>query len=151
MTVTWRSAFSYALAVAALSWLIGIGVELALTTAFSGLGDWSIITAADPWELLFPACATVLLAAARLLLAPMPRWRVAVIDSALYTAVLLACAGITAWAAGDEQPADSAFVTAIFALLSLQLPAAWGLSAWRSGHLDVVLKGDQRPQVPAQR
>ncbi|MFD3412136.1 hypothetical protein [Streptomyces cyaneofuscatus] len=65
--------------------------------------------------------------------------RVIVTDGLLHTAVLLLCGGLTAWATGDEAPVDSAFVTGIFVLFSLQLPAAWSLSGWRSGSLEVVL------------
>ncbi|MGW0737963.1 hypothetical protein [Streptomyces sp. NPDC002851] len=138
MTVTWRGAFRYALTVVVLSWVIGIGVELALT-AFDGSGGWRATTVADPWVLIFPAAAIVSLTVARRFLAPLPRWRVMLVDGGLYTVLLLVCGGLTAWAAGDEAPVDSAFVTGIFALFSLQLPAAWLLSVWRSGHLEVVL------------
>ncbi|PCG87998.1 hypothetical protein CIB93_00795 [Streptomyces sp. WZ.A104] len=139
MTVTWRGALSYALTVTVVSWLVGLGVELALLVLSDGHDDWSAGRAADPWELVFPVAAVVALTAARRFLQPLPRWRVIVTDGLLYTAVLLLCGGITAWATGDEAPVDSAFVTGIFALFSLQLPAAWGLSGWRSGNLEVVV------------
>ncbi|TGB01800.1 hypothetical protein [Streptomyces sp. MZ04] len=142
MTVTWRGAFSYALIVTVLSWLIGVVVELAAVAAvaaFDGYDDWSATRAADPWELVFPAVAVLALTVARRFLQPLPRWRVMVTDGLLYMAVLLVCGGLTAWATGDEAPAGSAFVTGIFALFSLQLPAAWGLSVWRSDHLEVVV------------
>ncbi|MEU1051708.1 hypothetical protein ABZ397_03970 [Streptomyces sp. NPDC005876] len=138
MSVTWRGAFLYALTVAVLSWLVGMAVDLALLAVSDGSGGWGA-SAADPWGLAFPAAATVALALARRFLQPLPRWRVIVTDGVLYTVVLLVCAALAAWAAGDEAPIDSAFVTGIFALFSLQLPAGWGLCAWRSGHLEVVL------------
>lgn len=139
MTVTWRSAVFYALFITVLSRLIGIGVELALLAVSGGLGDWRTTVAAGPWELAFPAAAVLTLTAARRFLTPLPRWRVILTDGVLYTVVLLVCGGVTAWAAGDEAPADTAFVLGIFALYNLQLPAAWLLSAWRSGQLAVVI------------
>ncbi|MFF8958544.1 hypothetical protein [Streptomyces sp. NPDC014894] len=139
MAVTWRGAFSYALFVGVLSWLLGLGLELLVLGFSAGDDDGSAARAVDPWELVFPAAALVSLTVARRFLQPLPRWRVIVTDGALYTVVLLVCAGLTAWAAGDEAPVDSAFVTGVFALFSLQLPAAWGLSGWRSGRLEVVV------------
>ncbi|MEV4875373.1 hypothetical protein [Streptomyces cyaneofuscatus] len=125
----------------AVSWLLGLGVELALTAFSDRHEDWSALRAADPWELVFPVVAVVALTSARRFLQPLPRWRAIVTDGLLYTytAVLLLCGGLTAWAAGNEAPVDSAFVTGTFALFSLQLSAAWGLSGWRSGSLEVVL------------
>ncbi|MFP3988439.1 hypothetical protein U9R90_13185 [Streptomyces sp. E11-3] len=147
MTVTWRSAFSYAFVVGVLSWLTGVAVELGLMTLSEGSGGWSASRASDPWELAFPPVAVLSLAVARRLLPPLPRWRVILTDGIGYTVVLLVYAGLVAWAAGDEAPADSAFVTGIIAMLSLQLPAAWLLSAWRSGALAVVVT----PMSAAQR
>jgi hypothetical protein len=130
--VTWRGAFLYALTVALASWLIGMGV-------LAASGGWGDGAAVDPWELAFPAVATVSLALARRFLQPLPRWRVIATDGVLHTVVLLVWAAVAAWAAGDEAPVDSAFVTGIFALFSLRLPAGWALCAWRSGRLEVVL------------
>ncbi|MEU8568773.1 hypothetical protein AB0C51_10470 [Streptomyces pathocidini] len=131
MTVTPRSALAYAFIVTAGSWVLGLLVDLA--TAPGAFRP-------EAWDLLFPAVATAAVMAARMLAAPLPRWKVIVTDTALYTVLLPMCAGIAAWAQGDPAPADSAFATSIFALFTLQLPAAWALIAWRSGRLRTVLK-----------
>ncbi|MEU6070773.1 hypothetical protein ABZ864_41650 [Streptomyces sp. NPDC047082] len=85
------------------------------------------------------AAATSSLTFARRLDKPLPRWRGALVDAGIYLAVLLLISGTAAWAAGDDAPADTAFVTAIIALFTFQLPAAWLLTTWRSGHLQLVL------------
>ncbi|WP_405873230.1 MULTISPECIES: hypothetical protein [unclassified Streptomyces] len=141
MTVTWRGAVSYALTVVVLSWLTGAGVDLAWQTASGGggLGGWLSTWGKDPWNAVFAAVAVASLTLARRLLAPLPRWRVMLVDGSVYLAALLVCAGLSAWAAGDEAPADTAFVAAVLALFTLQLPAAWVLCVWRSGSLEVVL------------
>ncbi|MEV7421293.1 hypothetical protein [Streptomyces sp. NPDC091212] len=139
MTVTWRSAVSYALTVVVLSWLTGAGVDLAWQAASGGLRAWVSFWVTDPWNAVFVVTAVIALTLVRRVLAVLPNWRVALIDGAVYLAVLLLCSGISAWAAGDEGPVDAAFVMAILALFTLQLPAAWLLSAWRSPHLEVVL------------
>ncbi|MFJ2473245.1 hypothetical protein ACIOWI_09685 [Streptomyces sp. NPDC087659] len=60
-------------------------------------------------------------------------------DAVVYVAVLLLTAVLSAWSVGDDAPFDAAFVLAIISLFTLRLPAAWLLSLWRSGHLEVVL------------
>ncbi|MEV5527018.1 hypothetical protein [Streptomyces prunicolor] len=139
MTVTWRGAVRYALTVVVLSWLIGAGVDLVWQAATGGLGTWASFWLKDPGNWVFLVCGTAALTLARLLLAPLPRWRVVVVDGSVYLLALLLCAGLSAWATGDEAPADAAFVVAIYALFTLQLPAAWALGAWRSRDLEVVL------------
>ncbi|RDG35606.1 hypothetical protein [Streptomyces corynorhini] len=139
MTVTWRSAVSYALTVVVLSWLTGAGVDLAWRVASGGLRGWVSFWAADPWNAVFVVTAVLALTLVRRMSAALPNWRVALIDGAVYLGVLLLCSGISAWAAGDEGPVDAAFFMAILALFTFQLPAAWLLSAWRSPHLEIVL------------
>jgi hypothetical protein len=139
VTVTWRGAVRYALTVVVLSWLIGAGVDLAWQVGSGGLGAWAAFWLKDPWSWVFVAVGTASLTLARRLLAPLPRWRVILVDGSVYLVALLVCAGMSAWAVGDDAPADAAFVVAIYALFTLQLPAAWGLCAWRSRDLEVVL------------
>ncbi|MBT2379212.1 hypothetical protein J7E90_18130 [Streptomyces sp. ISL-111] len=83
MAVTWRGALFHALTVTGVSWLLGLGVELALTAFSDGHDDWSALRAADPRELVFPVVAVVALTAARRFLQPLPRWRVIVTDGLL--------------------------------------------------------------------
>ncbi|MGW1747927.1 hypothetical protein ACWCRD_20450 [Streptomyces sp. NPDC002092] len=142
MTVTWRGAVSYALTVVVLSWLVGAGVDLAWQAAPGGsVGGWADFWWKNPWHAVFVGAATISLVLARRLLAPLPRWRVTLVDGSVYLAALLLCWGVSAWAEGDGAPADWAFVMAIVALYTLQLPAAWLLCVWRSGSLEVVLSG----------
>ncbi|MEU1278577.1 hypothetical protein [Streptomyces sp. NPDC005805] len=141
MTVTWRGSTHYAFLVVALSWLIGLGVDLTFAAASGGYQGLRTVRAADSWELLFPATAFVALTLARRLLPPLPRWRVILTDGALYTVVLLVCAGIASWAAGYDVPVDGAFAMGVVSLFNLQLPTAWLLSTWRAGRLEVVAGG----------
>ncbi|MCF3131532.1 hypothetical protein [Streptomyces olivochromogenes] len=140
MTVTWRSAFLYALTVVVLSWLTGAAVDLAWQATSGGIDTWLSFWLKDPWNAVFVAATTVVLTLARRLDTPLPRRRVILVDGGLYLAAFLASWGVSVWAAGDGAPVDGAFFMAYFALFTLQLPAAWLLSAWRSGHLQVVLK-----------
>lgn len=139
MTVTWRGALSYALTVTVLSWLTGAVVDLAWQAVDGSVGAWVTTWLRDPWSAVFLVAAAVTLTGTRRLTDPLPMWRVPLIDGSAYLAVLLLCAGLSSWTAGDEAPADSAFVVAILALFTLQLPAAWLLSAWRARHLETVL------------
>ncbi|MBB1245210.1 hypothetical protein GL263_16760 [Streptomyces durbertensis] len=143
MTVTWRSAVRYAFFVVASSWMVGLVVLAAMTLTSRGTSGLADIV--GPAELVFPVVAFAGLTVARRVLPPLPRWGVILTDGALYVAILVGCEGVAAWAAGDDSPLDSAFVIAIFALFSLQLPAAWGLSAWRAQHLEVVIR--RRPSA----
>lgn len=140
VTVTWRSAVSYALTVVVLSWLTGAAVDLAWTAASgSGLGGWVSLWVKDPWNAVFVVAATASLTLARGLLAALPRWRVVLVDGFVYLVMLLACSGLSSWAGGDDAPADTASMMAVYALFTLQLPTAWLLCAWRTAHLEVVL------------
>ncbi|MEU3861465.1 hypothetical protein AB0F03_29545 [Streptomyces sp. NPDC028722] len=139
MTVTWRGALSYALTVTLLSWLTGAAVDLVWQAVGGSLRTWVSTWVGDPWSAVFIVVAAATLTMTRRLTAPLPVWRVPLIDGFAYLAVLLVCAGLSSWTAGDEAPADSAFVVAILALFSLQLPSAWLLSAWRARHLETVL------------
>ncbi|MGW2209608.1 hypothetical protein [Streptomyces sp. NPDC001781] len=139
MTVTWRGALSYALTVTVLSWLTGAVVDLAWQAADGSLGTWTDSWVTDPWNAFFLAAAVATLTATRRLTAPLPVWRVVLIDGCAYLVVLLLCAGLSSWAAGDDAPADSAFLVAVLSLFTFQLPAAWLLSVWRARHLETVL------------
>jgi hypothetical protein len=141
VTVTWRGAISYALTVVVLSWLTGAGVDLAWSAASDSVGAWASFWVKDPWQWGFLAAATASLTLVRRLQDPLPRRRVMLVDGSVYLAALLVCAGVESWAAGDGAPVDAAFVMAIIALFTLQLPAAWVLCVWRSGSLEVVLSG----------
>lgn len=143
VTVSWRSAVSYALTVVVLSWLTGAAVDLAWQATSGHLDAWLSTWLKDPWNAVFVAAATASLILARRLDKPLPRWRAGLVDSGIYLFVLLLVSGISAWAASDDAPADTAFVTAIIALFTLQLPAAWVLTTWRSGHLQLVLSNGQ--------
>ncbi|KPI19725.1 hypothetical protein OK074_7801 [Actinobacteria bacterium OK074] len=141
MTVTWRSAVSYAFIVVVLSWVVGVGVDLAWAVAAGSVGDEFSLWVWDPWNAVFVVTAVVTLTLVRRLLGALPTWRVPLVDGAVYLAVLLLRWGIAAWLDGDDAPVDTAFAMATFALLSLQLPSAWVLSVWRSRHLRIVLRG----------
>ncbi|MCS0638154.1 hypothetical protein NX801_21355 [Streptomyces sp. LP05-1] len=154
MTVTWRSAVSYALIVVIGSWMTGAVVDLAWSAAAGDLGSWVSLRVANPLAHVFLAAATLTLILTRRCAAPLPVWRIRLIDGGAYLLVLLLWAGLAAWWEGAAVPVDDAFVTAGFALLTLQLPAAWLLSFWRSRHLRVVLArdgGDPTGARPADR
>lgn len=139
MTATWRAAARYALTVVLGAWAVGALVDLAWSLLAGDLGLWMSLRLADPWSYAFLAAATLVLTLLRRLTAPIPAWRIWLIDGGAYLLVLLLWAGGSAWWYGADVPADDAFALAGFALLDLQLPAAWLLSYWRAPHLDVVL------------
>ncbi|MER0245137.1 hypothetical protein AAHZ94_24725 [Streptomyces sp. HSW2009] len=139
MTVTWRTALSYALTVAVGAWLVGAGVDLAWSVAAGGLGAWFSLWVGDPLTHTLTAVTVLALTLARRIDGPLPTWRVPLVDGSLYLLVLLVGNGLAAWWTGAEGPADTAFALASFALLDLQLPAAWALSAWRARHLRLVI------------
>ncbi|AKN69901.1 hypothetical protein QR97_08720 [Streptomyces sp. PBH53] len=149
MTVTWRGALSYALAVTMVSWLTGAAVDLVWQAAAGSPRAWASTWVQNPWNAAFVGAAVLTLTLTRRLTAPLPVWRVPLIDGSAYLAVLLVCAGLSSWAAGDEAPADSAFVSAIVALFTLQLPTAWLLSVWRARHLETVLTAAGTPSAAA--
>ena len=140
MTVTWRSAVSYALIVTIGSWMTGAAVGLAWSAAAQSLGIWWSVWVADVLSYVFLAVTTLTLTLTRRCTAPMPTWRIPLIDSGAYLLVLLLWSGLSAWRDGAAVPVDDAFVTATFALLTLQLPSACLLSVWRARHLHVVLR-----------
>ncbi|WP_200309317.1 hypothetical protein [Streptomyces adelaidensis] len=142
MTVTWRSAVSYALIVAIGSWLTGAVVDLAWSVAADNVGSWVSFWAANPVSYVFLAVTTLALTLTRRFTAPMPVWRLPLLDGGVYLLVLLLWGGLSAWRDGAAVPVDDAFVTAGFALLTLQLPSAWLLILWRARHLRVVLRQD---------
>lgn len=139
MTVTWRSAAFYALTITIGSWLTGAAVGFLWSALAGSLGLWASLWIKNPWHLVFAAAATLTLTLTRRFTDPMPIWRVPLIDGGAYLGVLLLCAGVSSWATGSDAPVDEAFVMAILALLTLQLPSAWLLSFYRARHLDVVL------------
>jgi len=140
MTVTWRSAFFYALTVAVGSWVTGALVDLVWSVAADSLGTWVSFWPANLLSYVFLAGATLTLTLTRRFTAPMPLWRIPLIDGGAYLLVLLLWGGLSAW--GDEAavPVDDAFVVAGFAMFTLQLPSAWLLSIWRARDLRVVLR-----------
>lgn len=142
MTVTWRSAVAYALIVTIGSWMTGAVVDLAWSAAADSLDSWVSLWPGNPLTYVFLAVTTLTLTLTRRFTAPMPLWRVPLIDGGAYLLVLLLWGGLSAWRDGAAVPVDDAFVTAGFALLTLQLPCAWLLSFWRARHLRVVLDQD---------
>ncbi|GAA0913134.1 hypothetical protein [Streptomyces thermoalcalitolerans] len=139
MTVTWRSAASYALTVTIGSWLTGAAVNLFWSAWAGNLGSWTSFWIKNPWQLVFAAAAVLTLTLIRRLTDPMPLWRVPLVDGGAYLGVLLLCAGVASWASGSDAPVDEAFFMASLALLSLQLPSAWLLIFYRARRLDIVL------------
>lgn len=139
MTVTWRSAVAYALTVAIGSWLTGAVVDLAWSAAADSLGPWVSLWLTNRLSYAFLAVVTLALTLTRRFTAPMPVWRIPLTDGGVYLLVLLLWSGLSAWRDGAAVPVDDAFVTAGFALFTLQLPSAWLLSVWRARHLRVVL------------
>lgn len=140
MTVTWRSAVSYALTVTIGSWMTGAAVDLAWSAAADSLGTWLSVWVANVLSYVFLTVTTLTLTLTRRCTAPMPAWRIPLIDGGVYLLVLLLWSGLSAWRDGAAVPVDDAFATAGFALLTLQLPSAWLLSVWRARHLRVVLQ-----------
>ncbi|GAA1014130.1 hypothetical protein GCM10009564_42890 [Streptomyces thermogriseus] len=139
MTVAWRSAASYALAVTLGSLLTGAAVGLFWSAWAGSLGSWTSFWIKNPWQLVFAAATTLTLTLIRRFTDPMPLWRVPLIDGGAYLGVLLLCAGVASWAAGSDTPVDEAFFVASLALLWLQLPSAWLLIFYRAHRLDIVL------------
>ncbi|NNN30857.1 hypothetical protein HLK59_10855 [Streptomyces sp. S3(2020)] len=133
MFTSWRSAVSYAAIVTLVSLAVG-EVGNFLWSPELPSRDWVMNVLLTPDRLAFPLVAIVVLVEARLLLPPLSRWSTAGIDTGLYALVLLLVTAAEA-VTYDGSPADSAFLMLIFALLTLQLPAVFALSAWRHGHL----------------
>ncbi|MFF8595188.1 hypothetical protein ACF061_27820 [Streptomyces sp. NPDC015220] len=140
MTVTWRNAVTYALTVVIGSWMIGAVVDLAWSAAAGSLGSWVSQWPTNSLSYVFLAAATLTLTLTRRFTPAAPQWRIPLVDGGAYLLILLLWAGLTAWQDGAAVPADDAFATAGFALLTLQLPAAWLLSTWRARHLDVAVR-----------
>lgn len=139
MITPWRGAASYAVTVTLVSW--AVGAVVALPVLYGGdARDWAADTFVNVWQPVFLVSAVAVLAIARRVSAPLPRWRTMVIDWGLYAAVLLAVAVASGAADGDGgNPVDGGFVRLAFAFFTLQLPSALGLVAWRSHRLMVVL------------
>ncbi|MEU6534758.1 hypothetical protein [Streptomyces sp. NPDC047000] len=140
MAVTWYSAVSYALVVTIGSWTTGAVVGLVWSASAASLGTWVSLWVANFPSYMLLTVITLTLALTRRYTAPLPTWRVPLVDGGAYLLVLLLVSGLWAWKEGAAVPVDDAFVTASFALLTLQLPAAWLLSVWRARHLRVVLR-----------
>ncbi|MEV6122837.1 hypothetical protein AB0M23_20320 [Streptomyces sp. NPDC052077] len=135
MTVTWRSAASYALTVTLGSWAVGALVDLAWSAAADTPGLWVALWPANPLSHVFLTVAALTLTVTRRLGAPGPPWRIPLVDGGAYLLVLLLSYGLSAWRDGAAAPADDAFAMAGYAMLTLQLPSAWLLSVWRAHHL----------------
>lgn len=142
MFTPWRSALIYAVWVTLISWLTGTVVLAAYALAFD---DELGLTGSEPlmWcrdQAIFLVTCTAVLTLGRRLLSPLPRWRTVLIDGALYMLIL----GVANTAPyGGVNPGELLNTAAIYSFLAfftLQLPTAWGVSAVRSGKLDVVLK-----------
>jgi hypothetical protein len=138
MTVTWRSAVSYALIVTIGSWMTGAVVDLAWSAAADSLGTWVSLWVMNFSSYVFLTVTALALTLTRRCTGPIPVWRVPLLDGGVYLLVLLLWGDLSAWRDGAAVPVDDAFVTADFALLTLQLPSAWLLSVWRARHLRVI-------------
>ncbi|GGZ35657.1 hypothetical protein GCM10010387_32180 [Streptomyces inusitatus] len=139
MAVAWRGAVFYALTVALGSWAAGALVGLAwAVAAWDGFGFWVSWWVTNPTVHVFLAVTVLALTLVRRLTAPAPVWRVSLIDGGAYLLVLLLSAGLSSWWAGSEAPADDAFVMAVFAMITLQLPSAWLLVYVRARRLGGV-------------
>ncbi|MFJ9409883.1 hypothetical protein [Streptomyces sp. NPDC101393] len=145
MFTPWRSALPYALWITFPSWAVGIAVTVAGT---AGFGEDTNLTGGDPasWALTqvaFLTICTLTLATARRLMTPLPRALAVLTDGILYLAVFglvqaLPGAGL------DAALLDGMAMWWFWGMFTLQIPAAWGLSAWRSGHLQAVIKARYR-------
>ncbi|MDN3028879.1 hypothetical protein [Streptomyces sp. S.PB5] len=135
MNTSWRRAVSYAVIVTLVSLAVGEAVNF-LWDPELPTRDWVFGALLAPDRLVFPVVVILVLTEARLLLPPTrSRWTTAGVDTGLYALVLLLVSAAEAVAYGDVAPADSAFVTLLFALFTLQLPAVFALSAWWHGRL----------------
>jgi hypothetical protein len=133
----WRSALSYAAIVTLAS--LAVGEVVSLLYFALDFDAWAKEAFRSPDQLVFPAAAIAVLTGVRMRLPALSRWRTAVIDTSVYTFVLLVVEITRAAVAGDEQPVDWGFVMLIVAMYNLQLPAALGLSAWRYERLVPVV------------
>ncbi|GAA2245207.1 hypothetical protein GCM10010232_35290 [Streptomyces amakusaensis] len=139
MAVAWRGAVFYALVVTLGSWAAGALVGLSWSVAvWDGFGFWVSWWITNSMAHVSLAVTVMALTLVRRFAAPGPVWRVSLIDGGVYLLVLLLSAGLSAWWVGSEAPADDAFAVAIFALLTLQLPAAWLLVFSRARRLGAV-------------
>ncbi|MEV6833643.1 hypothetical protein AB0N17_03775 [Streptomyces sp. NPDC051133] len=116
-----------------------------LTAASLAFGDDLGPTGPEPltWcrdQVVFLVACTTLLTLGRRLLSPLPRWRTVLVDGTLYVLALGIAGAAPYGGVGPGELLDAAALYAFFGLLTLQLPTAWCLSAWRSGKLDAVLK-----------
>ncbi|MBJ7002142.1 hypothetical protein JG491_19085 [Streptomyces sp. CRPSP2-6A1] len=142
MFTPWRSALTYAAWVTVVSWLIGTVVLAGYSLAF---GDRLGPTGPEPltWcrdQAVFLVVCTTVLALGRRLLSPLPRWRTVIVDGILYMLVLGIANAAPYGAVNPGQLLDAAALYSFSGLFTLQLPAAWCVSAVRSGKLDAVLK-----------
>lgn len=145
--VTLGSALFYALNVIVSSSLIGLVVDKVLASFEEG--PWDPLLYGERSDLIFPAACLIVLTAARFFLPPVPRWKAAIVDSSLYLLLLLACYGAALMTDGSNvgEAIGGAFSVALMAMYTLQLPAAWALIAWATGHLAPT--GPRREQSPA--
>ncbi|UXY30824.1 hypothetical protein [Streptomyces sp. HUAS TT20] len=136
MNVTFRSALYYAHCVTLGSVFTGITADRLWSTV-SG-GPWEPLLYGSRSDWIFPVICIAVLTAARMLRRTDPRWKTAVIDSILYLTTFIACIAASAVMRGDAaaDAIDGAFFIATLAMFTLQLPAAWALIAWCSGHLE---------------
>ncbi|MCP9208607.1 hypothetical protein [Streptomyces cucumeris] len=143
---TLGSALFYAVNVTVSSSLIGLVVDRAWASFADG--PWDPLLYGESSDLLFPAACLLVLTVARLILPPAPRWKAILVDSSLYLLTLLICYGTGSLVDGEGVGTafGGAFFVALLSLFTLQLPAAWALIAWATGHLDPAApRGEQSP------
>ncbi|MEU2358865.1 hypothetical protein ABZ599_38925 [Streptomyces misionensis] len=142
MFTPWRRALTYAAWVTLISWLTGTvvlaGYSLAFDDKLGPTGPEPLTLCRD--QAVFLVTCTAVLTLGRRLLSPLPRWRTVLIDGTLYMLVLGVANAAPYGAVNPGELLDTAAMYSFFALFTLQLPTAWGMSAVRSGKLDAVLK-----------
>lgn len=153
MFTPWRSATAYAAVITAGSFAVGTVITVGYSLAAGSWEDWENSLLFTRYHAIFLAAVFTVLAVARRVCAPLPRWRAAVVDSGLYTLVMLVVSVITSIAegVGVGEAVDWAFVEMTFALLTLQIPTAYVLSWWASERLTLAVHVPRRPSDPTAR
>ncbi|MFJ9542605.1 hypothetical protein ACIRPX_35885 [Streptomyces sp. NPDC101225] len=142
-------ALTHAAAVTVAALAVQLITGLAMLWA-SGQGMADLADFIDASSLLFPLCAVLVVAAARLMWPVQKRLAAAATDAGVYTAVLWAVVTVTSLQ--DENVAGSVengFFVIGFALIGLQIPAAFAASALLVPRTVQPLAWSQAPLEPA--
>lgn len=151
----------FALLVAVVPWLVGGGAAAAtrwrqgfpLTGgAFVGIGAERWVQFADDWFLgssvALPVVVAVLIVVWLWATPLSSRWTVAGLDAGIYAVVTVLLAFGNGFVAADRSPLEYALVALVLAVVTLQLPLCFLLSAWTARPMGVLL---QAPPPPAWR